>query len=199
MPGRREHLAARAMPPHPRGQHKLTATGVARSRPGEATAPGILGKQQQMNLAQGSGVGGAGGWVFCGEMKGITSVGWSRDCGGGRLVPEPGRRAGVWSESGCLRTSLVPARWCHTSCWSLGYLTCCRQRNRISPPAVTRTTVTRVGGGERLRTELSDPGFSDYGKLHLEGLGGTLATANQRGPHLVYTMARAGVGGKTQL
>lgn len=72
VPGCREHLAARAMPPHPRGQHKLTASGVARGRPGEeaAIAPGTLGKKQQMNLAQGSGVGGAWVWVFCGEMKG---------------------------------------------------------------------------------------------------------------------------------
>lgn len=51
------HLAARAMP-HPRGQHKLTTTGVSRSWPGEeaSTSQGVLGKKHQMNLAQRPGV-----------------------------------------------------------------------------------------------------------------------------------------------
>lgn len=57
--------------PHPRGQHKLATTGVARSRPEEeaATAPRMLGKKQQTNLAQGFGEGGTGVWVFLREME----------------------------------------------------------------------------------------------------------------------------------
>lgn len=73
MPGCCGHLAARAMLPHPRGQHKLTTIEVARSWPGEEAAcpppPRILGKKQQMNLAQGPGVGGIGVWVFWGEVE----------------------------------------------------------------------------------------------------------------------------------
>lgn len=138
--------------PHPRGRQKLTTTGVARSRPGEeaATAPGILGKKRQMNLAQRPRVGGLGCGCSGGKRRGITSVGWSRDCGGGRPVPAPGRRAEEWSASGCPRTSLAPARWRRTSCRSLGCPTCCRQRNTVSPRAVTRATFTRAGGGRAL-------------------------------------------------
>lgn len=76
MPGRHEHLAARAMPPHPRGQHKLTASGVARSRPGEeaATAPGDPGQEAADEL--GTRVWGGRGWGL-GVLRG--------DEGGSRL------------------------------------------------------------------------------------------------------------------
>lgn len=59
-------------PHHPGGWHKLTTVEVARSRPGEevATAPGILGKKQQVNLAQGPRAGGIGVGVFWGEAEG---------------------------------------------------------------------------------------------------------------------------------
>lgn len=110
-------------------------------------APGILGKKRQVNLAQGPGVRGTGIWVLWGDSRrGITSVGLSRDCGDGHLVLAPGRRAEEWSSSGCPHTSPAHARWHRTSCQSLGCPTCCRQRSRVSPRAVTRATFTSGGG-----------------------------------------------------
>lgn len=52
--------------PHPRGQHKLTMTGVARSRPGEeaATASRDPGQEAADELGTGAWDGGTGVWVF---------------------------------------------------------------------------------------------------------------------------------------
>lgn len=103
-------------------------------------------------------------------------MGWNRDCGGGCLVPAPGRRAEGWSASGCPHTSLAPARWRRTSCQSLGCPTCCRQRNRVSPKAGTYSQELGGGGEKGLehspvtqtsRTQGLSP--SDCGKLHPQG------------------------------
>ena len=65
MPGCCEHLAARAMPPTwGMAQTHYSGSSKEPAREEVATAPGILGKKQQRNLAQGPGVGGIGVWVF---------------------------------------------------------------------------------------------------------------------------------------
>ena len=138
--------------PQPGGWPKLTTVEVARSRPGRRWPQplGSWARSSRGTWHRGLGWEGLGSGCSGIQEEGITSVGWNRDCGGGRLVPAPGRRAEEWSASGCPRTSLAPARWCHTSCQSLGCLTCCRQRNGVGTKAVTRE-------GERLMAEPADP------------------------------------------
>lgn len=58
-------------------------------------------------------------------------------------------------ESGCLRTSLVPARWYHTSYWSLGSLTCYPGRETGSVPQQSPRTSHQSGEGERLTEQSS--------------------------------------------
>lgn len=118
----------------------------------------ILGKKRQVNLAQGPGERGRGGRQGLGTRgrggrRWVTSGGWSRDCGGGRPLPAPGRRAGEWSLSGWPRTNPAHARWHHTSCWNRGCLTCCGQRNRVSSRAVPGAVVTGEGEGRPPATQ----------------------------------------------
>lgn len=120
--------------PHPRGtaQAHYDRSSKELARGGGSHDPQDPG-QEVANLAQGLRVTGTGAWVFCGGGKGITSVGWSRDCGGGRLVLAPGRRAEEWSSSGCPHTSPAHARWRHTSSQSLDCLTyCSRETGSVS-------------------------------------------------------------------
>ena len=99
--------------------------------------------------------------------------------------------------SGCPRTRLAPARWRHTSCRSLGCLTCCRQRNKGQSQGSDRGHTHSSWGRERGSEQGPVPQLSsaqgpnplDCGKLHL-GVGG----GSQRGPYLVQT-GNGGHGG----